>query len=303
MHKHESVLRACGALFAQREYAAATTRDLAQCAGLSPSGLYNRYNSKEGLYLAVFALFEHDLVEQLRRWAPCAPRDPDAFVAEYVSLLFHHTTLLRLMLNDRFARQGRTSRDMCLAMARRWRAWRPDVDAAHLVDLIPQAAALVVVSDSYDDALRLMHGLLKTPLGQRCAQSAAAEAAAVDDDVVHDTGALALAGHLAGLHADDVWADDDDALDDGVDDDTEDLARSLLAVGIANVLREDLMPDGEDTVVLDATVDDNPVGNDDQEPSPAPRRLRLVRNAVAANGAEPNATRHRMTFVRRPRDS
>jgi len=100
----DRILDAAEAVFAERGFAGAALRDVADRAGVRAPSLYNHFESKASLYAAVL---ERALGPLLRLLAEAAagrgPRDSRALVAEVMALLARHPNLPRLVAQETLA--------------------------------------------------------------------------------------------------------------------------------------------------------------------------------------------------------
>lgn len=100
------LLRAAETVFAEKGYAAATSRDLARAAGVSESVLYRHFGSKAGLFAeAVVAPFA-DVLEAF-----------PGMIARTVSQPFEVAQLMRLFLSELLAQLGAHRRTLRMFLA------------------------------------------------------------------------------------------------------------------------------------------------------------------------------------------
>ncbi|GAA0622555.1 hypothetical protein GCM10009547_26870 [Sporichthya brevicatena] len=100
------LLRAAETVFAEKGYAAATSRDLARAAGVSESVLYRHFGSKSGLFAeAVVAPFA-DVLEAF-----------PGMIARTVSQPFEVEQLMRLFLSELLAQLGSHRRTLRMFLA------------------------------------------------------------------------------------------------------------------------------------------------------------------------------------------
>lgn len=70
------MLAAARHMFAARGYAATSTRDVAQAAGLTHTAIYNHFGSKAKLFTAVFVQVQDRLIAELHRSVAASPDEP-----------------------------------------------------------------------------------------------------------------------------------------------------------------------------------------------------------------------------------
>jgi AcrR family transcriptional regulator len=103
------VLEAAEALFAERGYHAATTREIARRAGVTEQVLFNNFASKERLFAAtVLEPFDAFAREHLETWRDVSlgALDPEQMLSDYIAdlyrLVVEHRELFLALGEDRF---------------------------------------------------------------------------------------------------------------------------------------------------------------------------------------------------------